>query len=200
MAAITQSALLVADEAGPFVPGANANASGVALLLRLAQELSDHPLHHTEVLITYTGCDSLGGRGMAELANEYGHAWRNAKWLVVESVGAGELCWLTDPAGASLHRFQPPLADRLTRVAATQPELGVMGRPLAIPDPTRPLKSRQLNAVAVMGYARAEAFPAYWQSANDTIQHIDSATLEKTWLFLQAVLEHIDRETIPDAK
>ena len=55
----------------PFSPGANDNASGVAVALALAKELSKKPLSHTEVHLAITGCEEVGAYGMAAFLEQH---------------------------------------------------------------------------------------------------------------------------------
>lgn len=185
-AAITgQLALLIADEAAPSVAGAIDNASGVALLLHLAAHLTNNPLPYTEVALAFTSCDTLNGRGSAELASHYGEAWHDAHWLVVDSIGAGELCWYTP-------NVDTPLAPLLEQVARANRALGVMGRTLSVPDPAIPLRATHMDAVALMGYERNDHFPVHWRRSTDTVDQVDPASLERAWRFLLATLQTIE--------
>jgi hypothetical protein len=184
-AALAQTALLIADEMGAYVPGANDNASGVALLLALTETLRQSPLQGTEVVIVFTSCDTLQGRGSAELAAQFGDQWHEANWIVVDSIGAGELCWIPGIPDTGI-------VQTMQRVAAAYPAWGIMARLLTVPDPTTPFTTCQLQAAAIMGYERTASVPVNWRQATDTVEHIAPDTLRKARQFLQAVLKEID--------
>lgn len=185
-AAITgQLALLIADEAAPSVAGAIDNASGIALLLHLAEHLSANPLPYTEVALAFTSCDTLNGRGSAELVSHYGDVWQDAHWLVVDSIGAGELCWITP-------NIETKAAPLLEQVARDNRAFGVMGRTLSIADPAIPLRAGHVDAVALMGYERSDHFPVHWRRTTDTIDQIDPTSLERAWHFVWATLQAIE--------
>lgn len=185
-------ALLIADETRAMIPGANNNASGVALLLALAEHLQATPLQHTEVVMAFTSCDTIGGRGSAELASEYGNQWPDARWIVVEGIGAGELCWVTDPKNR-LMRPETEVAQQLAQIATANPQWAVMGRPLGSPDRALPLLAHQLNAVALTGYEQTDHYPVQWQRATDTPEIVESDSMNKAQVFLQEVLQALDR-------
>ncbi|MEJ2266645.1 MAG: M28 family peptidase, partial [Anaerolineales bacterium] len=49
----------------PFSPGANDNASGVGVVLGLAERLRGEPLAHTEVWLAFTGCEEAAAYGIS---------------------------------------------------------------------------------------------------------------------------------------
>ncbi len=186
------AALVLADEKETAVPGANNNASGVALLLNLAAHLHQNPLEHTEVVLAFTGCDTVGGRGSAELARHYRKTWKDAQWLAVRGVGAGELCWVIE---TSPSRPDGITVETLRQITASHPAWGILGRPLAVPDPAHPFTAHDLDAVAVMGYERTGAAPVNWQQSQDTPDTIQPDSLSKAWHALENFLLTTDRET-----
>ncbi|MBI5931460.1 MAG: M28 family peptidase [Chloroflexi bacterium] len=196
---IGQAGLVMADEIGSASPGANDNASGVALLLQLAEELTQHPLADTEVVLAFTGCETAGCNGAAELAAKYGKEWASAWWLVIDSVGAGELCWVTEHGWAadfgSRYHSDPDLMCILEQVAAANPTLGIMGRPLMTVNAVRPLVANGCKAAAVMGYERAGNTPTQWRQTGDTPAILNPATQQRAYEFIQAILAKIDEDT-----
>ncbi|MCQ3932413.1 MAG: hypothetical protein DPW16_18345 [Chloroflexi bacterium] len=196
---IGQAGLVITDEIGPNSPGANDNASGVALLLALAEALTHHPLKNTEVVLAFTGCETAGCNGAAELAAKYGKAWQSAWWLAIDSIGAGELCWVTEHGwGAdfgSRYHSGSNLMCILEQVAAANPALGVMGRPLITVNAVGPLVSAGCKAAAIMGYERAGNTPVQWRQTGDTTDVLNMDTQQRAYEFIQAVLTKIDEDT-----
>ena len=187
---LAQSALIIADEMSVPLHGAYDNASGIALLLCIAETLMHHPLEHTEVVLAFTACDTLHGRGTAELVAQYGDEWQAAQWIVVDHIGSGELCWVTDDR----QPHTESITDIMRQIAHSRPEWGIMGRPISVPCLTEPLLSHHLNAVAVMGYERMSSYPERWRQAEDNFNGIDLAAFEKTRQFLSATLTAIDKK------
>lgn len=186
---VAHVALLIADEFGAYIPGANDNGSGVALLLHLAEILVREPLQDTEVIVAFTCSDTLHERGSSELLQEYGEIWQDATWIVVDGVGAGELCWIPSTHDTKISQI-------MSKVARENPAWGIMGRELPIPSPLKPFDSPDLNATALMGYERVSGYPVAWRSANDTPDIIETASLERSFEFLKAVLHRIDSPTM----
>ena len=175
------AALAVADERGPDVAGANGNASGVAALLGLAATLQAHPLEHTEVVLAFTGSATAISTGADILATQYGEAWRDALWVVVNNVGTGELCWATRH-GISPYAYYHPHSDAvhvLERAADARPDLGMMGKPMLTVDELSILRDRDLRAIALMGYDPVTGLIPNWRRSSDTIHAITPDTLER---------------------
>ncbi|HOS93610.1 MAG TPA: M28 family peptidase [Armatimonadota bacterium] len=71
------------------VPGAGDNASGVAALLAVAEELP--PLATTEVWLVATGAEEAGLYGMSHLLSSHAFARDRTMFVNIDNVGAGPL-------------------------------------------------------------------------------------------------------------
>ncbi|MBI5960373.1 MAG: hypothetical protein HY866_16655 [Chloroflexi bacterium] len=191
--ALGGAGLALIDEMGPDVAGANGNASGVAVLLGVAEALNKRPLNSTEVILAFTGSATAISTGADVLATEYGKLWQDAVWLVVANVGCGELCWVTRH-GISPYAYYYPdsqAVDLLEQVAASRPDLGLMGKPMVTVDEISILRDRDLHAAALMGYDRATGLIPHWRQNSDTIHEIEPETVERAantcWTALKLV-------------
>ncbi|PJF41883.1 MAG: hypothetical protein CUN55_11085 [Phototrophicales bacterium] len=191
LAMISVSLLMGLDRLSDYSDGANDNASGVAVLLSLAEQLALHPLPYTEVIFAFTTSDTVNGRGSAELAANHLKEWQDAYWIVLDSVGSGEVCWVKENISE-----QPEYSVVHYVEAAAQKHRadGIMGRTLAVLNPSRPLLAHHLNAVAIMGYDRADNVPVGWHRAEDSIAIINQETLEKTKRFVQTIIQIINEQ------
>jgi hypothetical protein len=195
--ALGGAALAVADESGSDVAGANGNASGVAVLLGLAEALNAYPPDVTEVMLAFTGSASAVSTGADVLATEFGNPWHDALWVVVSHVGAGELCWVTRH-GISPYAYYAPHPDAvqiMERAADARPDLGMMGKPVLSLDEVSILRDRDLRAVALMACDRATGLIPHWRQNGDTIHEINPETVERAahacWTITQ-VIDHSD--------
>lgn len=180
-AALGGAGLAIMDEFGPDVAGAIGNASGVAALLGLAAALNQQPLQSTEVILAFTGSATAISTGADTLVTDYGNQWREALWVVVASVGAGELCWVTRH-GISPYAYyhpHPAAVDVMAQVADARPDLGLMGKTLLTVDEVSILRDRDLRAVALMGYDRVTGLIPHWRQNSDTIHAIEPVTIER---------------------
>lgn len=103
----------VSADLGAYSPGANNNASGMGTLLALAERLSSHPLQHTEVWLTFTGCAATGGDGIHLFLEKYGSALKDSLYVNVESVGIGDSLLYTQRDGGFRKRLIPKKAEQL---------------------------------------------------------------------------------------
>ncbi len=189
------AALSVIDEQGPIVQGANSNASGVAVLLGLAEVLKAAPLESTEVVLVFTGAATAVASGAERLAAQYGAEWKDALWVVVSSVGKGELCWGTRH-GISPYAYYHPHPDAvkvMAEVADARPDLGLMGKPMLSVDELAVLSDHHLRAVALMGYDRVTGLIPNWRRQTDTLETLDPATLERAAQAVVTVVRWLDQ-------
>lgn len=202
-AAMGSAALSIIDEMGPDVAGANGNASGVAVLLGLAQALNTHPLESTEVILAFTGSATAISTGADILATACGQPWKDALWVVVANVGAGELCWVTRH-GVSPYAYYYPDEDAvkiMARAAEARPDLGMMGKTMLTVDEVSILRDRDLRAVALMGYDRVSGLIPHWRQNSDTIHAVDPAVVERAanacWTVTQ-VMDQAEAWPLPE--
>jgi hypothetical protein len=153
----------------------------VAALLGLAAALSEQPLESTEVVLAFTGSATAISTGADVFAAAYAKRWRDALWVVVANVGAGELCWVSRH-GISPYAYYYPHPDAvqiMEQVANARPDLGVMGKSMLTIDELSILRDRDLRAVALMAYDRATGLIPHWRQISDTIHVVDPATIER---------------------
>ena len=196
--ALGGAALAVLDESGPSVAKANGNASGVAALLALARALRHDPLENTEVVLAFTGSATAVSAGADTLAVEYEESWRDALWMVVSNVGAGELCWVTRH-GISPYAYYHPHPDAVSvmeRVADARPDLGLMGKPMLTLDEVSNLRDRDLMAVGLMAYDRVTGHIPNWRRRTDTIHEIDPQTIERAAHSLWTAAQVVDQADV----
>jgi hypothetical protein len=197
--ALAGAGLALIDEMGPDVAGANGNASGVAVLLGIAEALNKRPLNTTEVILAFTGSATAISTGADVLATEYGKVWQEALWLVVANVGCGELCWVTRH-GISPYAYyypDPQAVTVLEQVAQTRPDLGLMGKPLLTVDEVSILRDRGLHTAALMGYDRVTGLIPHWRQNSDTIHEIAPDTLMRAAHTCWAALKQVDQHEGP---
>jgi hypothetical protein len=186
--------LILADETGPFVDGANDNASAVACLLGLGAALQAAPLEHTEVWLAFTGAEEVGLVGMHVLLDHYGEQLREAYFLDFEMVGRGQLAYAAHSSGFSyLSGYAPDSASvaLVERAARAQPQAGVVGRRLVMLDEVAALRRRGYRGICLVGLD-TDGWPANWHRASDSLGAIEPAALERAAHFALTVLRTLD--------
>ncbi|MEJ2303824.1 MAG: M28 family peptidase [Anaerolineales bacterium] len=179
----------------PFSPGANDNASGVGVVLGLAERLRGEPLAHTEVWLAFTGCEEAAAYGISAFLDLHaGELGEEAIYIIIDQVGKGRLEYLTAD-GLIIKRATHPQALDVAREAAealsnieTAEQIGIAYTDAAVAT-KRGLIALTLVAVPDPGSSES----IHWHQMSDTLEHIDPQALATahayTWQVLQ-ILDH----------
>jgi hypothetical protein len=192
-------ALLIEREfRGVDVPGANDNASGVAVIATLALELQEKPLEHTHVLCLFTGCEEASVLGadafVRELEADPATAdWRSWTFINFDGIAApATLRFLRQegvlrkwPADAHLARIAGQLSEQ-------RPELGLVGTDhnAGLTYDTTPLMARGGRAITLS--AQDATIPNY-HSPTDTAENANPDVLARAIEVGRELLAAIDR-------
>jgi len=188
------SLFLHADQT-PFSPGANDDASGVGVILSLAQRLTQEPLAHTEVWLALTGCEEVSSYGMVSFLNahaaELGPA---AVYLILDQVAVGRLSYVTADGLIIKRKTHPRALAVARRAAAALPDLqvgehvGIAYTDAAVAT-KRGLASLSLDSLPVAGAEQS----SNWHQMSDTIDMVDPQTLADAYIFTWQILQEIDQ-------
>ena len=190
---VVAAALLGYDELQPPLAGANGNASGVAVLLGLAEALVEKPLEHTEVVLLFTGAQEASASGLNAYLDRFAPPRSDTWWIDVEMVGAGELAYVAH-GGASLFTSFTP-GPRITalahQVTERHPDLRVTPQTLDLMGGALPLVREGYEAIAVAGYAQ-EGKPGRTAPTPDSITDVDPEVMGRAQQFIGALMLAID--------
>jgi hypothetical protein len=192
-------ALLVADEATPYVAGANDNASAVAVLLGLGAWLVRDPLMHTEIWLAFTGAEESGCYGVKALLKEHGRTLWDAYFIDLELVGTGQLAFVTEHGLLPFSRYtpDPELAEIARWVAHGRPDLAVEGRPMAIIEEVSVLRKLGYKAICLAGYNPSTGWPPNWHQVSDVYENISGDVLNRAAEFTLEMIRAIDEAPLP---
>lgn len=190
--ALGASLLAERELRGVDAPGANDNASGVAVVAELATELAAAPLRRTRVVVLMAGCEEAGLLGtQAFLRSHDTSAWL---FVNVDSVGGpGNLRYLTREGIVQKWSADPALTSIAARLEAEQPELGLRAADAQIGltyDATAVIArgGRALTLVAEQG----GVIPNYhWPT--DTAENLDPAVVGRALSATRELVAAIDR-------
>jgi len=189
---VISAALLGYDEMQPPVAGANGNASGVAVLLGLAEALIEKPLEHTEVVLLFTGAQEASASGLNAYLTQFAPPRSDTWWVDVEMVGAGELAYVAE-GGVSLFTTYHP-SPRITalahEIAVERPELGVTPQTLDLMGGALPLVNAGYEAIAVTGY-QASGSAA---SSPDSVEGVNADIMARAQTYIGALMRAIDEQ------
>ena len=179
---------------GEYVQGANDDASGVAAILSLAEDLRNVPTENVEVWIVATGAEESGLCGMAHFMRK--GLGRNLDkestyFINFDNLGGGELVYLT---GEFLpgYTYSGSLIDIAQEVAqdAHSPD----AKPGWWPMPTDALvpSFKRYHSVTLFGYDEAGHTPNYHYKT-DSLENVDFDLSNKARSFALDMIRKIDR-------
>ncbi len=186
------SAMLGLDELQPQTAGANGNASGVAVLLGLAEALVEKPLEHTEVVLLFTGAQESSASGINAYLRQFAPPRSDTWWIDVEMVGAGELAYVAH-GGASaftLYRPAPRITALANQVAQEHPELRVTAQSMDLMGDALPLVRGGYEAIAIAGYTE-HGVPGR-AAPTDSPEHVDPEVMGRAHAYIGALMRAID--------
>lgn len=199
--------LLERELRGEDVPGANDNATGVAAVATLAEELAGEPLAETRVICLFTGCEEAGVLGAGAFVRELDaagpgnqwanriapHGWRSWAFLNFDGIGApATLRFLRRegvltkwPADAALSRVAEG-------VAARRPELGLQGTDhnAGLTYDTSLVLARGGRGIT---FSTQDATIPNYHAPTDTVDNLDQGALDRAIEVGREMLAAIDR-------
>jgi hypothetical protein len=191
--------LMIQAATSPFTKGANDNASGVAVVLDLAEKLVQRPLRRRDVIVAFTACEEVGAYGAAALIRANQHNLRGAIHLVIDHVGG----WQGRDFGPSIIRSEkflrramcdPHLVRVAQRIAAERPDLCATVRDFDLAYSELSIGSKYgLRTIGLIGLTPDGDLPN-WHTPHDVIGNLNEATLERTAEFAWHLLQAIDAE------
>jgi hypothetical protein len=181
----------------PFTPGANDNASGVAVLLTLAKHLERNPLESTEVHLVFTGCEEVGASGMAAYLDRYAkQLGQEAVYIVLDEVGLGTLKYLIADGLLIKHKTHPRALQIARGAAQTLPEVKILEGPgIAYTDALQATKRGLVSLTVCTVPEPKSGVESHWHRMSDTLEHVSIEDLEKTLKFVRALLKQVDSQT-----
>ncbi len=179
----------------PFSPGANDNASAVAMVLTLAETLKNQPLQHTRVWFVLTGCEEVQHYGMIDFLNRHKNAFVNPKVLVFEMVGVAGPAWETKEGIIVPFKPDQGLVQIVENIAKAHPDLGaypsfINGGNSEMADARR----AGLPAICFFGLTPEGQAP-FWHQTADTADKIDPDVIGRTYAFTRNFISLIDQQS-----
>jgi len=196
---LTAPLLLDLSVRGVDGEGANDNASGVAVLLSLAEQMAQLPLDSTEVWFVATGGEEIGLVGARAFAERYGKALKDAYFFAIDTVGAGRIHY-------TIQESFPQRADvphEVVDILVTASEKGQYG---AMPHMLREggtdagaMLAKRFKAASIECLLQDGKMPEInWPT--DTRHYVEPQTPQKVTAFMQEVLQEIDRRVCYNKK
>jgi hypothetical protein len=177
----------------PYTPGANDNASGVGVILGLAERLIDHPLKHTEVHLVFTDCEEAGAYGIQAYLDAHASSFgEDTVYVILDEVGNGAIKYLTQDGLVIKHKTHPSALELANAVSNLCPGIKVFkGAGVAYTD-ALPATRRGLIALTLCTLPpRGSGNKSHWHQMSDTFEYIEPEDLANihhlTWQILKSV-------------
>jgi hypothetical protein len=192
LAAVVLLAICWEADRAPFSPGANDNASAVAMVLTLAETLRVDPLKHTRAWFVLTGCEEVQHYGMIDIIKRHKQEWLEPKVLVFEMVGVAGPSWETKEGIIVPFKPDQKLVQIVESIAAEHPDLGaypafIVGGNSEMADAHR----AKLPAITFFGLTPDGQAP-YWHQLADTPDKMDPDVLARTYEFTRLFIDRVD--------
>jgi hypothetical protein len=183
---LVQGILFVYREAtAPYVNGANDNASGVAVVVALFNELAARPLDGWEIWLLLTGAEEVGAQGARAFLRKHSLP-RATPVLNIDNVGAGTLHYATGEGMLGVIPFHGPLVEAAARLPGAVPLVYT----LAYFD-TLPFARAGHPCLTLIRLDHG--LPPHWHWPTDTRTHVDDGAVTGTLAYARALAEAVLR-------
>ncbi|BAJ64923.1 hypothetical protein ANT_28970 [Anaerolinea thermophila UNI-1] len=179
----------------PHTPGANDNASGVGVILSTVERLMNQPLRHTRLYALLTDCEETGAWGMRAFLDRHAdETGRDALYVILDQVGAGELRVLTRDGLIFKHPTHPQALQWARKAVQAQPVpyKEVIGTAYtdALPATLRGRIALTVCAIPPSG----ETTSARWHQMSDIPEALEAQALADAEAFTWTLLQVVDEE------
>jgi hypothetical protein len=187
--------LMIHADFTPFSPGANDNASGVGVVLGLAERLVAEPLAHTEVHLVFTDCEEAACYGMiAYLDRHAAELGPQAVYIVLDEVGLGHIKYITADGLIRKHPTHPK-ALALARQAAAGLERKALELVGTAYCDALPATQRGLIALTVASVVPSHTMTSlHWHQMSDRLEHVELRSLDDAHQFVWNILQIVEVE------
>jgi len=173
------------------VPGANDDASGVAVLVRLAEELDN--LQHTDLWFVATGCEESGQHGVRSFLQHYPFPRANTFVLNLDSLGQGELSVVVQEGMLWKHRADSFLLSLASQADAA--DIGIDADPRTfhtINTDAQVALVRRFRTLTLM--ALEDGRLPHWHWTTDRLENVQPELLERAARLAVGIARRLDRQ------
>lgn len=187
------AALMRSVGRSPVAPGANDDATGVAVLLALAESLTREPPRDVEVWFLSTGSEEGMLGGMQAFLRDHADelAGRRPFVLNVEAAGSGGVVYMEGEGFVRSYRYHEE-AVRLAGQVAAEPEFAAVRAIAGAPFATDALIATRLGIPAVtIASLTPEGFVSHYHWPTDTPENVDLDSVELAYRFCHRLIERL---------
>jgi len=172
--------------------GANDNASGVSVILQLAETLSNKRLKNTELMCVATGCEEAGTVGTMRYLDKHAKELQDSLMFSLDCVGIGNLRYAVKEGIMKTINVPDELVNLVKETVDKNPEL--QAKPLILKHKASdsfPALSRGLKAMCIIA-VDDKNLPPNWHWKTDVYENIQENTIQKTKGLMIKLLKTID--------
>ncbi len=183
-----------------YAPGANDNASGVGVVLSMAERLAGRSLAHTDVWIVLTGCEEVGCYGAQHFLRNHRSELGEAAWIAVDTVGSthGHPVYLSQETFLSTTRSAPDLLSLVRAVSAEHPELGAREVRMKGAYTDGAIGGKAGLRVITLESHRPSGMLSDWHRPTDIAANVSIDCMAATEMLLAAALDRLDADAAPN--
>jgi len=186
----------VQPDTTPHSHGANDNASGVGIVLSIAEELSQQPLRQTEVWALASGSEEVGSYGVQAFVAKHRSELTTLRAISIDNVGGeGVGVCLTSVEGMVFPlRPDPQLFGAALEVGRANRDLNVYQRPYTtLHTDATALMTHKVPTLSLVGLRQADGVLPNWHTVHDRLERVDAGAIASNERFVLKLLEHLDR-------
>jgi Iap family predicted aminopeptidase len=183
-----------------FSPGASDNASGVGVVLSLAERLAVRPLKNTAVWVVLTGCEEVGCYGAEDFIRRHKAELGHAAWISVDTVGSthGAPVILSQETFLATSKSDPMLLRAALDISFQYPDLGAHEIRMTGAYTEGAIGVKHGLRVLTLESHQPDGTLSHWHRPTDTIQNVSPECLLKTESLLYELLLGLDRNASSD--
>lgn len=187
---ITLLSLVHRELKGVYTPGANDNASGVAVLLEVAKILKKHPPLTTRVTLVATGAEESGTNGVLAFLSRHRPA-KDTFFINLDNLGIGRTAVITREGILGGKPASPELLF-LARQVCREKKIEASFRPYSLltTDGTATL-FRGYRTVSIMAFDEKGLLP-HWHWPTDRAEHVRAENLETAKELVMGLIRGIE--------
>jgi len=196
LAALGMLILMLQADFTSYAPGANDNASGVGVVLSLAEQLAMEPLRHMAVWIVFTGCEEIGCYGADDFIRRHKAELGLTAWISVDTVGSnsGLPVYLCQETFLRKTNSDPDLLELVRDISVRRPELGAHEISMKGTYTDGAIGAKYGLPILTFESHRADGMLSDWHRPTDTVENASVECMQATESLLCESLQELDAE------
>jgi hypothetical protein len=192
--ALIMLVLMLQADFTAYSPGANDNASGIGVVLSLAEQLAKTPLEHTKVWIVLTGCEEVGCYGSDEFIRKHKNALGNAAWITIDTVGSyrGVPVFLSEETFLTTGKSDERLLRTMREINLRHPEVGAHEISMKGAYTDGAIGSKHGLRVLTLESHQEDGTLSNWHRPTDTIDAVSPECIQATESLVYELLQELD--------